>query len=89
MVDALKPAAACATSAALLRSVMASMEWVANAICDWKSIMISVWSCGDNSLAPGLAKAVTDMVWLLGMPFGNPRNVPAFRSDVLNDCPAL
>jgi hypothetical protein len=66
MVEAPKPAAECATSAALLRSVTASIECVAKAICDWKSIMISVWSVGVSSLAPGAALAVIGM----GGPFG-------------------
>jgi hypothetical protein len=42
MVDALKIRAALATSAALLRSTTRSMDLVAKAICDWKSIRISV-----------------------------------------------
>lgn len=42
MVEAPKPAAAWATRAALLRSWTASIDFVAKAICDWKSIMISV-----------------------------------------------
>jgi hypothetical protein len=35
MVGTPKPAALLATKAALLRSATASIEWVANAICDW------------------------------------------------------
>src|SRR6218665_800176 len=57
MVETPKPAAALATRAALLRSVVASIECVAKAICDWKSIMISVWSFAFSSEAPGVAVA--------------------------------
>jgi len=42
MVETPKPAAALDTSAACWRSCTASMDLVAKAICDWKSIMISV-----------------------------------------------
>jgi hypothetical protein len=41
-VDTLNAFAAWATSPALLRSSMAPMDLVANAICDWWSIMMSV-----------------------------------------------
>ena len=58
IVDAPKPAAALATRPALLRRSTASIEWVAKAICDWKSIMISVWSVGVSSWAPGFVAAV-------------------------------
>src|ERR1700743_2369288 len=42
MTETLKILAALATSAALLRNVTASIDLVANAICDWKSIMMRV-----------------------------------------------
>ena len=40
MVDTPNPAAAWETSAALLRKATASIDFVAKAICDWKSIRI-------------------------------------------------
>ena len=57
MVGTLKPAALLASSAALLRRRAASIDFVAKAICDWKSIMISAWLRGDRSseLGSGLA----------------------------------
>ena len=64
MVGTLKPAAACEISAALLRNTTASIDFVANDICDWKSIMINAWSCGVRSLEPGVGLAV-GMVRLL------------------------
>ena len=57
MVETPNPAAAWATRAALLRRFTASMDLVANDICDWKSIMIRVWSLGDNNIPPGAATA--------------------------------
>ncbi|MCY1310673.1 hypothetical protein D9M70_608910 [compost metagenome] len=60
MVETPKPAAAWATKAALLRSSTASIDLVANDICDWKSIMIRVWSLGETRSLPGVA--VADMV---------------------------
>src|SRR5215475_14437551 len=58
IVETLKMRAALATSAALLRSMTGSIDLVANAICDWKSIMISVWSAGESRVLPGVALAV-------------------------------
>src|SRR4051812_27528460 len=66
MVEALKPAAASATMAALLRRVTASIDLVAKAICDWWSIRISVWSCGDTRVLPGTGFAFVAM----GLPPG-------------------
>ena len=43
----------------------ASIECVAKAICDWKSIMISVWSLGVSSSAPGVGVALMGMGYLL------------------------
>src|SRR5271163_163999 len=42
IVETLKILAAFATRAALFRSAIGSIDFVANAICDWKSINISV-----------------------------------------------
>src|SRR5258707_14322021 len=42
IVDTLNTLAALATSAALFRKATGSIDLVANAICDWKSIMIKV-----------------------------------------------
>src|ERR1700744_1318684 len=67
MVGTLKIAAARAASPALLRKVMASIEWVANDICDWKSIMTRAWSRGVSRLLPGVGVAVMDMMRLLVM----------------------
>src|SRR6202161_2577602 len=58
ITDTLKTFAALEISAALLRSVTASIDFVAKAIWDWKSIRISVWSPGESSSLPGLAVAV-------------------------------
>ncbi len=58
MVGTLKPAAALATSAALLRSRTASIDLVAKAICDWKSIMIRAWSLGETRFLLGVGVAV-------------------------------
>ena len=41
------------TSAALLRRDTMSIDLVANAICDWWSIMIRVWLSGLSSVLPG------------------------------------
>src|SRR3954452_11247364 len=57
-VDTLKPAAALAISAALLRSRVVSIDFVAKAICDWKSIRTSVWSLGDSRVLPGVGVAL-------------------------------
>src|SRR5260370_38982736 len=53
ITDTLKMRAELATSAALLRNVTASIDFVANAICGWKSLMMSAWSPGDSSRFPG------------------------------------
>src|SRR5689334_4996339 len=45
-VDTLKPAAAREIRPALMRSDTASIDLVANAIWDWKSISTSAWSLG-------------------------------------------
>jgi hypothetical protein len=58
MVETLKILAALARRVALLRSTTPSIDSVANAICDWKSIKMSVWSVGDSSVRPGVAIAV-------------------------------
>src|ERR1700736_3820328 len=58
MVETLKILAELATRAALLRSVTGSIDLVANAICDWKSIRMSVWSFGESNIFPGAALAV-------------------------------
>jgi hypothetical protein len=66
MVETPKPAAALATRAALLRSVRwPSIDLVAKAICDWKSIMIRVWSAGLSRRAPGVAVACKVIVVVL------------------------
>src|SRR4028118_363995 len=65
MVETPNSAAAFATSAALLRSMTASIDLVANDICDWKSIMIRMWSLGSRRPAPGADVAV-GIVSLLG-----------------------
>src|SRR6218665_554505 len=56
-VETPKPAAAAATRPALERSCTGSIECVAKAIWDWKSIRIRVWSCGLSNWAPGAALA--------------------------------
>jgi hypothetical protein len=61
MVETWNPAAACETSAALFRSMTASIDFVAKDICDWKSIMMSTWSAGLNSLGPGVGEALIVM----------------------------
>ncbi len=58
MVGTLKPAAALATSDALVRSVIASIDRVANDICDCRSIITSAWSLGDSRPLPGVGVAV-------------------------------
>src|ERR1700712_3491163 len=58
IVGTLKPAAALATSEALLRSAIASMERVAKAICDCRSIITRAWSLGDSRPLPGVGVAV-------------------------------
>src|ERR1700731_1290959 len=65
IVETPKPAAARETRAALLRSVTASIDLVANDICDWKSIMISVWSLGFTKPRPGVGLALIDISLLL------------------------
>src|ERR1700733_2554018 len=50
--------AALATRAALFLSMIGSIDFVANAICDWKSIKISVWSAGESRVFPGIGFAV-------------------------------
>src|SRR5580692_6464050 len=67
IVETLNSRAALATRAALLRRVTASIDLVANAICDWKSSMISVWSRGLNNWRPGIGLAVGMENLLLGM----------------------
>ena len=61
-VGTLKPAAALAISPALLRSMIASIDLVAKAICDWKSIITNAWSLGVRSREPGVGLAVRGMV---------------------------
>src|SRR3546814_13706006 len=58
IVDTPKPAADLATRPAFMRRLTASIECVANAICDWWSIMISVWSFGFNRDLAGVGLAV-------------------------------
>ncbi|MNG24659.1 hypothetical protein D3C85_1653920 [compost metagenome] len=66
MVETLKPRAALATSAALLRRVTASIDLVAKDICDWWSIMIRVWSVGVSRVLPGTAFAMAMTLSLRG-----------------------
>src|SRR5713226_2845135 len=58
MVATLKIRAALARRAALFRSTTGSIDLVANAICDWKSIRMSVWSVGESNVFPGFGWAV-------------------------------
>jgi hypothetical protein len=70
MTETLNILAALATSAVLLRSMTGSIDLVAKAIWDWKSIMISVWSVGVSKVLPGVAFAVGMSilrVWSLGL----------------------
>src|SRR5271169_3623729 len=58
MVDTLKIIAELATKAALLRKSTESIDLVAKAICDWKSIRMRVWSAGVTRVLPGIGLAV-------------------------------
>src|SRR5262249_62105092 len=58
MVVTLKIRAALATNAALLRRATGSIDRAAKAICDWKSIRMSVWSVGVSNVFPGVGVAV-------------------------------
>ena len=61
MVGTLKPDALLASSAALLRRRVPSIDFVAKAICDWKSIKTSAWLRGDRSLELGTGLALIAM----------------------------
>ncbi len=63
MEETPKPAAAWLIRAALVRRLTASIDLVANDICDWKSIRISVWSWGEISFDPGTGLAFGAMVY--------------------------
>src|SRR5580704_2552485 len=58
MVETANIPAALATRAALLRSTTGSIDLVAKAICDWKSMRMSVWSVGERSVLPGTGLAM-------------------------------
>jgi hypothetical protein len=62
MNETLKSLAPLATSAALFRSVTASIDLVAKAICDWKSITIDVRSAGESNVLPGVGLFAVGMV---------------------------
>ena len=55
MVERRNPRRRAATRRRCCAAATASIDLVAKAICDWKSIMMSVWSCGVSRRAPGLA----------------------------------
>src|SRR4030095_9879245 len=69
-VGTLKPAAPLETKAALLRRSTTSIERVAKAICDWKSIISRAWLVGDSSEAAGVGIALRDMDRFLFMRLG-------------------
>src|SRR5262249_9416243 len=53
---------ACEIKAAFVRRSTASIDLVANAICDWKSIRTSAWFVGLRRLSPGEATAVIGLI---------------------------
>src|SRR5271169_4907644 len=58
IVGTLKILAVLETRAALLRSMTGSIDLVANAICDWKSMRINAWSVGISNAFPGAGFAI-------------------------------
>src|SRR5690606_16414230 len=77
IVSTLNPAAALQIRATLLRRLGMSMEWVGNAICDWKSISSRAWSVGVSSDLP--AATVAWVMMASGMEVKGDGRAPAVR----------
>src|ERR1700758_2517098 len=67
IVGTLNPAAAREISAAFDRRLTASIDLVANAICDWKSTSIKAWFVGFRRVEPGIGLALIGMLHPLAL----------------------